>query len=179
MIPQIIHTGSFVYKAYPLMTNEESYLIWEARNNGEIRKYMTNPQPFSFNQHATFVASLKSRDDALYYAVLKEGTVIGSICLNPYDADLKEGEMGKFLFPEYGGKGLGYSFVKEFLDYMFSNGHLKTCFARTFVDNLRNQHVNNKLGFVETKRDERYVYMELYKSQKYSGLCGGGAARQI
>lgn len=161
MIPHIIHTDSFVYKAYPSMTKEESNLIWEARNNEEIRKYMANPQPFSFDQHATFVASLASRDDALYYAVLKDGVVIGSICLNPYDADHKVGEMGKFLFPEYGGKGLGYLFAKEFLDFMFENDILKSCVARTFVDNLRNQHVNNKLGFVETHRDDEYVYMRL------------------
>ena len=180
MIPQIIHTDSFVYKAYPSMTKEESYLIWEARNNEEIRKYLTNPQPFSFEQHLAFVNKLKDRDDALFYAVIKDDEVVGSICLNPYDKDTKEGEMGKYLFPQFGGKGLGYLFAKEFLNYMFANGILMTCLARTFVDNLRNQHVNNKLGFVETQRDDRYVYMKLCKSLKYSGFVrGGGATRQI
>ena len=161
MMPQIIYTESFTYKAYPSMSKEESYLIWEARNNVEIRKFMTNPHPFSIEQHLAFVDKLKERDDALFYAVLKDNEVIGSICLNPYNKETKEGEMGKYLFPQFGGKGFGYLFAKEFLNYMFTNGLLKTCMARTFVDNLRNQHVNKKLGFVETCRDEEYVYMKL------------------
>lgn len=161
MIPQIIHTDSFVFKAYTSISQEDSYLLWVARNNDEIRKYMTNQQPFSFDQHLEFISNLKERDNALFYAVFKDDEIIGSICLNPYNKDTKNGELGKYLFPQFGGNGLGFSFAKEFLNYMFANGLLKTCVARTFVNNHRNQHVNNKLGFVESHRDSEYVYMKL------------------
>ena len=161
MIPQIIHTDSFVYKAYTIISERDSYLLWVARNHEDIRKYMTNQQPFSFEQHLKFISNLNERDNALFYAVFKDEEVIGSICLNPYNKDTQEGELGKYLFPQFGGKGLGFLFAKEFIDYVFAHGILKNCVARTYVDNLRNQHVNNKLGFIETNRDVEYVYMKL------------------
>lgn len=160
MIPQSFRTKTFEYKAYPLLNEAENRAIWEGRNNPEVRKWMTNPEPFSFEQHLAFVAGLTKRTDAIYYAVLYNGDVIGSICLNPFDGEA--GEMGKYLLPQYAGHGYGFSFAQEFLEYVLTLGVQKIV-AKTLVTNDRNQHVNAKLGFVETSRDDEYVYMEKKK----------------
>lgn len=153
-------TESFVYKNYTELTEEENRKIWQGRNHPEIRKYMTNPDPFSFESHLEYVEKLKTVTDRVYYGVLWNGEVIASICLNPYDKDKKEGEMGKYLIPNYIGKGVGFKMAYEFLDYMFKNKIICRVYAKTLITNVRNQHVNNKLGLFETHRDDTYVYME-------------------
>lgn len=153
-------TETFVYKNYTALTEEESRKIWEGRNHPEIRKYMINPEPFPYEEHAAYIDRLKEKTDRLYYAVLWNGEVIASICFNPFDAENKEGEMGKYLIPEFMGKGVGFKMAYEFLDYMFKNNVVNRVYAKTLITNERNQHVNNKLGLFETHRDETYVYME-------------------
>lgn len=159
-------TDTFSYKNYVALTEEESRKIWEGRNHPEIRKYMTNPEPFPFEEHAAYIERLKTRTDRMYFAVLWNGEVVASICLNPFDDDKKEGEMGKYLIPEFMGKGVGFKMAFEFLDYMFNHDIVNRVYAKTFITNERNQHVNNKLGLFETHRDDTYVYMET-KGEQY------------
>lgn len=68
--------------------------------------------------------------------------------------------MGKYLIPDYMGKGVGFKMAFEFLNYLFKNDIVNRVYAKTLISNERNQHVNNKLGLYETHRDDTYVYME-------------------
>ena len=69
--------------------------------------------------------------------------------------------MGKYLLPEYTGQGLGFQMAREFLNHIFKTGIVRRVCAKTRTDNLRNQHVNLKLGFRIYSKDAEYVYMEL------------------
>lgn len=163
IFPDRFETNGFEYINYTLMDDTQSLAIWQARNHPEIRKYMTCPEPFSFESHCNFVKSLKTRTDRVYYAAVKGGKVVGSICLNPYDPVTKTGEMGKYLVPDYMGRGIGYCMAKEFLDYMFTQRFVAKAVAKTLLTNMRNRHVNSKLGFSECGEDGTYVYMEKLK----------------
>lgn len=163
IFPDRFVTPAFEYVNYTLMDEVQSRAIWQARNHPDIRKFMTCTEPFTFESHTAFIGSLKTRNDRVYYAVLKGGAVVGSMCLNPYDPVTKTGEMGKYLVPEYMGRGIGFSMAKEFLDYMFEYGIVEKVVARTLATNMRNRHVNAKLGFRECGEDATYVYMEKLK----------------
>jgi RimJ/RimL family protein N-acetyltransferase len=143
------------------MTDEQSRALWEGRNHPEIRKWMENPEPFSYESHKSFVVSLKNREDRIYWAVIHDNQVIGSYCLNPYDKRNSEGEMGKYLLFNYIGVGLGKLVTAEFLNYIFSNNIVTKIVAKTLLQNKINQHINMLMGFNVTGRDEKYIYMEL------------------
>ena len=156
-------TEHFSFVNYVNLTEEQSRKIWEGRNHPEVRKWMVNTEPFSFEEHQAFINRLKERNDRLYWAVMSDGRVAGSFSLHPYDQDKKEGEMGKYLLFEYRGKGLGKLATQEFIDHIISAGIVQRVYIKTLLTNTANQHVNEAAGFRKYDSDEKYVYMELKK----------------
>lgn len=76
-------TENFLFKNYTVLTEVESRIIWEGRNHPAIRKWMTNPEPFTWESHQGYVEGLKKKDDRSYWAVIHDNAIIGSMCLNP------------------------------------------------------------------------------------------------
>ena len=156
-------TPHFEFVNYVNLTEWGSHRVWEGRNHPEVRKWMVNTEPFSFESHKSFINGLKEREDRLYWAVKYDGELIGSFSLHPYDGEKLEGEMGKYLFFEARGKGLGKLATQEFIDAIFSNGIVHRVYIKTLISNTTNQHVNEAAGFVKYDTDDKYVYMELIK----------------
>lgn len=156
-------TPHFDFINYVNLTEEESHRVWEGRNHPEVRKWMVNAEPFSFESHKSFIDGLKEKEDRLYWAVKNEGELVGSFSLHPYDGEKKEGEMGKYLFFEARGKGLGKLATQEFIDAIFSLGIVQRVYIKTLISNTTNQHVNEAAGFMKYDTDDKYVYMELIK----------------
>lgn len=71
--PSIIHTKHFCFKSYTLLSDSEHKIIWQMRNNPEIRMYMDNPEPFPFEGHQKFVTSLLQNSEKAYYGVYEMG----------------------------------------------------------------------------------------------------------
>lgn len=156
-------TEHFEYINYTDLTENQSRIIWEGRNHPEIRKWMTNPNEFSFEEHQRFIEDLKVRDDRLFWAIIYKGEIIGSHCLNPFDREKMEGESGKFFIPKFLGKGLASKELNEFLGYTLNCGTINKITAKTLISNERNQYINKKNGVIEIGRDDVYVYMEVTK----------------
>ncbi len=156
-------TEHFEFVNYINLSEEQSRRIWEGRNHPEVRKWMVNKDPFSYDEHQAFIYGLREKNDRLYWAVMSDGHVAGSFSLHPYDQDKKEGEMGKYLLFEYRGKGLGKLATQEFIDYVFSAGIVRRVYIKTLLTNTANQYVNAAAGFRKFDSDEKYVYMELKK----------------
>lgn len=161
MMVSEFNTEHFVFRNYIELSEEESYLIWKGRNHPNVRMWMDNSAEFPFDQHLKYVESLRQKSDRLYFAALYDGRIIGSFCLNPFNSETKEGELGKFLLTEYMGRGLGKMATREFLNYFFEHEIVNQVVIRTKLNNLKNQHVNESVGFHEYKRDETYVYMKM------------------
>lgn len=157
------HTPHFEFVNYVVLDEAESKEIWNGRNHPEVRKWMTNSEPFSYEDHTLFVQSLKKRNDRFFWAVKYGGVIIGAYILNPYDPVMRQAESGKFLLPAYRGHGFGKLVTREFLKYMFDNGILNSIYAKTLIDNRRNQHINALMGFKKIGQDGKYVYMLLNK----------------
>ena len=58
---------------------EEKEMILKWRNHPDIRKWMYNQDEIKFEEHLSFIDSLKSRKDKLYFLVKKEDEFIGVI----------------------------------------------------------------------------------------------------
>ena len=156
-------TPHFEFINYVNLTERESHRVWEGRNHPEVRKWMVNTAPFSFESHTSFINGLKEKEDRIYWAVKCDGELIGSFSLHPYEGEKREGEMGKYLFFEARGKGLGKLATQEFIDAVFSRGIVHRVYIKTLISNTTNQHVNEAAGFVKYDTDDKYVYMELIK----------------
>lgn len=93
------------------------------------------------------------------------GGVIASFNLNPIERFSEtKGEMGKFLLPEFMGKGLGKLCTQEFVRFLLTEGIVDEIYIKTLVNNFKNQHVNESAGFHKTYQDETYMYMSIKKS---------------
>ena len=167
-IPKRFKTSNFEFVNYVVLNENENLEIWNGRNHHEVRKWMTNTEPFSFEDHILFVQSLKDRNDRFFWAVKHDGVIIGAYILNPYDPVLKQGESGKFLLPTFKGQGYGKLMTKEFLQYMFDNDLLNAVCAKTLINNFSNQHINKLMGFKITGQDDNYVYMQLNKEDYHA-----------
>lgn len=167
-LPDNFTTQHFHFVSYSLLTVQESYAVWEARNNPDVRRWMINTSPISWSDHQQFMKDLSSRSDRAYYAVFSdlEGVlkIIGTQNLNPLNKNI-EGESGLFIFPEYQGKGLGRLMKREFIDYLFKNNILQQITEKVKKDNLRNSQLNKSLGFQLTGEDESFYYFTLNRTE--------------
>lgn len=77
--------------------------ILRLRNLDAIRLWMTNPEVISEDEHFKFVERLKRNKDRLYFAIYRDGTLVGTYNLTKE----KEGvwERGIFANPTTQGKG--------------------------------------------------------------------------
>lgn len=160
--PDTFDTAHFRFVNYTKLSLEDSKKVWNARNNPEISKYMVNTDFIPLENHLAFIQGLATRNDRVYYGVyvLADNTMIGSQGLNPIVGD-GSGESGLYLFPEAQGKGYGKLMKSEFIQYIFEHKLLNVITEKVKLDNIRNQQLNLKLGFIQTAKDDEFVYFEL------------------
>ena len=167
-MPLEIITENFIFRNYTIISECDSHVLWEARNNECVRCYMENSEPFSYDSHRRFVKDLANTNNKVYYAVYQQvgDNLVASQCINPICESLGSGESGQYLIPRYQGKGLGSLMKKEFLEYIFTHDILQKITEKVKVNNFRNQHLNEKLGFRMYASDEKYIYYEMIRPEK-------------
>ena len=95
----------------------------------------------------------------IFMAVMLDQKPIGEIVLKNIDRSHKSCEIGISLINDsYKNQGYGTEAKKLILEYAFHQLNMKTIFADTLIDNLRSQHVLEKVGFIRTHQDDHFVY---------------------
>lgn len=161
--PTIIYTEHFCFKSYVLLSEIEHKAIWKIRNSYSIRMYMDNPNPFSFEEHMRFVASLIKNSEKAYYGVYNicgDGEIVGSQSIINTGVE-GEAESGQYIFPAEQGKGYGILMKYEFINYLFCHRLLQRVVEKIKVYNERNEHLDKKLGFRLYDSDTEYNYFEV------------------
>ena len=101
--------GDFVFKNYINMTEAESRQILEWRNDPSVRKNMYNTGIIPWENHQTFIASLKERTDRFYWQVSSGDVVCGSVNLVDVNHETGRAELGYFMAPDQLGGGVKVS----------------------------------------------------------------------
>lgn len=161
--PTIIYTEHFCFKSYVLLSEIEHKIIWQIRNSYDIRRYMDNSIPFSFEDHMQFVASLTINSEKAYYGVYYicgNCKLVGSQSIIKTGAEC-EAESGQYIFPSEQGNGYGTLMKYEFINYFFSHKLLQRVVEKIKVFNECNEHLNKKLGFRLYDSDAEYNYFEV------------------
>lgn len=124
------------------------------RNNSEIRKWITNPEPILWNNHLDYIDLLSKDQRRKYYAYFNEGQLVGT-----YNLSLELGttwERGIIASPDYQGKGTAewkYAILESLPKNQFS-----VITAKVKQNNIRSQRYHEKVGYTETERDNEYIY---------------------
>lgn len=142
---------------YPELSPAQSREVWEARNLPEIRRCMTNPEPFSFKAHCAFVDGLKSRSDKEYYAFFDGRSLVGT-----YDfVDITDGQSadrGLFVVPERQRSGAGEA-MERLMETRIARRGVKVLTACVLKDNPASLRFHKAVGYRTCGSDERFYYL--------------------
>lgn len=115
---------------------------------------MTNPEPILWDDHLSFIDLLSEDRKRRYYAFFNDGQLVGT-----YNLTLESGttwERGIIASPDYQGKGTSeweYAILESLPKSQFS-----VITAKVKHNNIRSQRYHEKVGFLEKRRDNEYIY---------------------
>lgn len=142
---------------YISLTESESRQVWQTRNLPEIRQWMFNTEPFTWEEHSIFVASLKQRNDRLYIAFFCADQLVAS-----YDMiDIHDGnaECGLYLHPDYEGKGIA-SMIEEIMEENARLASIHTITSQVLKKNEASLRFLMRNGFKESKRNDNVIFFQ-------------------
>ena len=133
---------------------EQNLDILTLRNRDDIRSWMVNPEVIPKENHFKFVENLKSNSNRLYYAIYKNGQLVGTYNLtNEGDGVWERGIIAN---PSTQGTGQTEKWERQILNSLPSE--IKAVSAKVKQDNLRSIKYHEKLGYKEQSRDKEYNY---------------------
>lgn len=135
-------------------TREQDLDILALRNRDDVRSWMVNPEVIPEENHFKFVGSLKGNPNRLYYAIYKNGVLVGTYNLtNEGDGVWERGIIAN---PSTQGTGQTEKWERQILSSLPSE--IKAVSAKVKQDNLRSIKYHEKLGYKEQSRDKEYIY---------------------
>ena len=157
----VIHSlrnDSYQIVNYTDCTIEQLREILALRNDDRVRFWMVNPDLISEESHFKFVDRLKNDVNRLYFAIFKNGMLVGTYNLT------NEGngvwERGIIAAPSTHGTGQTEQWEQQILRGLSKYG-IKAVTAKVKLDNLRSIKYHEKLGYQEHGRDDDYLYLLL------------------
>ena len=136
-------------------TREQQMEILRLRNLDAIRKWMVNPNVIPEDSHFRFIEKLKGNSERLYFAIYRDGLLVGTYNLTKEDNN--EWERGIFANPETQGKGETELWERQILASLPAMG-IKNISAKVKLDNMRSIKYHEKLGYMEQTRDNEFIY---------------------
>ena len=143
---------------------EEKEMILKWRNHPDIRRWMYNQDEIKFEEHLSFIDSLKSRKDKLYFLVKKEDDFIGVIDFTQL-VNKESVHMGIYSNPNINGNGK--ILLNKIIDYSFNNLKVKRVFSEVFAENDKAYNLYKKFNFKAISEkivnNKKVICMELNK----------------
>ena len=120
------------------------------------------PYVYDKNNVDKYYKSMIKKKDAVSFAIMNEGKIIGDITLKHIDMAARTGTLSIILVnDEVKNKGYGTQAIKSMIDYAFYQLGLKTIVADAVLRNERSKHVLEKVGFQRISQDEKFTYFKL------------------
>ena len=138
-------------------TREQNLDILALRNRDDVRSWMVNPDVIPEENHFKFVESLKGNPNRLYYAIYKNGMLVGTYNLTNEGEGIWE--RGIIANPSTQGTGQTEKWERQILNSLPSE--IKAVSAKVKQDNLRSIKYHEKLGYKVQRRDNEYIYYVL------------------
>lgn len=140
---------------YTDCTMEQQREILALRNDDRVRCWMVNPELISEENHFKFIERLRNDSNRLYFAIYKNGVLLGTYNLTNEGNGIWE--RGIIANPSSQGTGQTELWERQILDGL-SKYDIKAVSAKVKHDNLRSIKYHEKLGYQEQRRDGEYLY---------------------
>mgnify|MGYP000502841713 CR=1 FL=1 len=141
---------------------EEKEMILKWRNHTDIRKWMYNQDEITLDEHLSFIDSLKSRKDKLYFLLKKEDEFIGVIDFTQLAEEISV-HMGIYSNPNI--KGNGKILLNKIIDYSFNDLKVKKIFSEVFAENNKAHNLYKNFNFKDISEkivnNKKVICMEL------------------
>lgn len=137
---------------YTELTEDESKQIWQTRNLPHIRQWMFDPNPFSWEEHSRFVASLAQRPDKLYMAFFEGEQLVASYDM--IDIHDSQAECGLYLHPDYEGKGIA-SMIEEHMEEIARKKGIQVLTSQVLNINTASLAFFERNNYLQLDRNER------------------------
>lgn len=164
-IPTIIDIGSYQFKNYQLLDDNEQKIALGFRNKN--REWMINKKIIKIEEHKNWINSLGHDASTIYYLVFKKNIPFMSVDFHDIDFIKKEAYWGYFL-GEQNYKTEVLRIEKIIIDIAFSNLNLDKLICINDIDN----HVikiHKFFGFMEDKiikiNGKEFLRMYLLKNK--------------
>ncbi len=154
------------------LEKEGVYIIAElsANHNGNLQNALDTiraakeigANAIKLKEHLTFIESLKSRKDKLYFLLKKEDEFIGVIDFTQL-AEKISVHMGIYSNPNI--KGNGKILLNKIIDYSFNDLKVKKIFSEVFAENNKAHNLYKKFNFKDISEkivnNKKVICMEL------------------
>lgn len=151
-------------------TDSQLEEIFILRNLPEIRKWMTNPDLISWDNHIRFIEKLRHDNERRYYAIYKKDDLVAT-----YNLTKESGttwERGIISSPKFQGSGSTVELERIVLSKLPLD-EFKTIIAKVKLENGRSIRYHEKVGYQEINRDKEYIYYQ-YDLNMLKKICSGG-----
>ena len=142
-------------------TQEQMLEILSLRNQDDVRKWMVDQEVISEENHFRFVESLKENGNRLYFAIYRDGLLVGTYNLTKEEEGVWE--RGIVANPKTQGTGETARWEHQILADISNHG-VKMVTAKVKLDNIRSIKYHEKIGYREQSRDDEYIYYLLQLS---------------
>lgn len=136
-------------------THEQQIEILNLRNLDDVRMWMVNPNVIPEENHFRFIESLKGNPDRLYFAIFRNGILVGTYNLTKEEDGVWE--RGIVANPRTKRMGETSRWERMILTKLPNLG-IKALTAKVKLDNPRSIRYHEKLGYKEQSRDSEYVF---------------------
>jgi len=154
------HSSTTMYDIinYVDCTHEQNLEILNLRNLDDVRMWMVNPEIIPEENHFKFVESLKGNPNRLYFAIYRDGLLVGTYNLTKEEDGIWE--RGIIANPITQGKGETAKWERQILADLPHHG-IKAVTAKVKQNNPRSIRYHEKFGYQELSRDNEYIYYML------------------
>jgi UDP-4-amino-4,6-dideoxy-N-acetyl-beta-L-altrosamine N-acetyltransferase len=162
-----IYFKGLLAKNFILLDEAEKGFVLQMRNHPEVRRWMKNKEPISFQDHLAFIERLQTSVKDFYWIVQKEKTkeIIGVIYINDLDTGDKKCEFGIYTNPFFSEKGRGILLANLELYIIFEISGIKEVNLEVSPENEAALSLYEKIGFQRSNTlNPLYIKMFLTKS---------------
>ena len=153
-----IYLSSICYNYIDLPDNL-SRKVWECRNLPEIRKCMTNNQPFDYETHKRFIQKLNNNTSKLYLAWFIDDLFIASFDMVDI-IPLESAVIGTYINPLFNSMGIGSLVENHVVQLIRQKYHIKSLISTVLIDNIQSYNYCIKNGYEEITKDENFYYLK-------------------
>lgn len=159
---------NYSFKNFIQLSVQEKELVLSWRNHKDIRKWMTNTENVSLENHLKFIDSLLQRDDLYYWLVYDEETPIGVVDLFSVNRNENSSETGYYLNPELINTGIGFEFFYYFKVFIHDHLEIEKTTGFMQINNINSYmlitYFGGKIAGTQYLKNKPYFLMETVKS---------------